>query len=196
MFDRVRALLEPHPAVTSVTLAGSRARGDATSFSDWDVKLVTSDFDALAPAFPSLVASLDPVATLWDRLAPEQCFMLILPGPVKVDIIMDIPHEPGPAYTVDASTLPDIDKHFWDWTLWLTSKHAKGKDDLVRSELEKMFGYILVPMGVASAPRDLGEAVDVYVAARDEQEARFGITLDRRLASEVEPVVRACMEES
>ena len=196
VFDRVRHALGTHPAVTSVALRGSRARGDATSYSDWDVKVVTSDFDSLALALPSLVAVLDPIVTLWDRLAPEQCFMMILPGPVKVDIIMDVPHQPEPTYTVDASTLPQIDAHFWDWSLWLTSKHAKGKPELVVSELEKMHDYILKPMGVERAPRDLGEAVDEYLIARDRQEERLGVTLDRRLASEIEPVIRRVLRDA
>jgi predicted nucleotidyltransferase len=190
LFDRIREALEVHPAVRSVTLSGSRARGDATPYSDWDVEVVTSDFDALASALPSLVAPLDPIVRLWVRLVADQCFICILPGPVKVDIIMDVPHELEPPYEVDASTLPHIESHFWDWTLWLTSKQAKGNYELLAGELEKVYGYILRPMGVERVPPDLIEAVDAYVVARDHHEARFGVSIDRRLASEVEPVVR------
>ncbi len=176
--------------MTSLALTGSRARGDSTTYSDWDVKVETSDLRVLAPALPKLIAPLNPIATLWDRLSPEQCFMFILRGPVKVDIIIDLPHEPEPAYDVTETALQDIDTHFWDWVLWLTSKVAKGQHDLVRRELEKLHGYVLEPMGVDRVPRSLPEAVDTYATARDQHEARFGVALDRRLALEVDRIVR------
>jgi hypothetical protein len=49
----------------------------------------------------------------------------------KVDLIFTEPHAVLPAWQVTAATLPGIDDHFWDWMLWLATKHQAGKAGLV-----------------------------------------------------------------
>ncbi len=194
---RAAEAVAAHPAVRRVELIGSRARGDHTEWSDWDYDVEVDDFAALARDIEGLVAGVDPLGTLWDRLAHRETFMLILEGPTKVDFIFNgVPRDFDPPYVVEAQNLAAVDVHMWDWSLWLTSKIAKGRDQLVSEELEKMYGYILSPMGAVERPADLASAVDIYKRSRDAAEARFGVELPRRLASEVEPVVRRVSQGS
>jgi hypothetical protein len=188
--DTLPKLVGSHPSVIEVTLAGSRARGDATRWSDWDFNVATADFPSLAHDLPSLVEPLRPIATLWDPLADDETFMIILDGPIKIDLIFDVSREQDPPHVPSAQTLSAIDAHFWDWTLWLTSKVAHGKTDLVRAELEKMTWYLLGPLGVSAVPRSLPDAVDAYRTALGEQERRFGASVPRELAAQVTRVVR------
>lgn len=193
--DAVAEAVRAHPAVSDVTLIGSRARGTPNPYSDWDYDVATDDFGAVAQALPALVEPLQPLCSLWDPLAGHGCYMTILSGPTKIDLLFDAPAQVRPPYDVSAANLADVDAHFWDWSLWLTSKIAGGKDDVVEAELVKMSGYILEPMGVAATPSDLVAAVDSYLAARDRLEVDFDVRVGRRLASEVEPVVRRCLGE-
>lgn len=67
-----REALEASEAVSSVTLGGSRARGEATELSDWDLYL-EGDPERMVAEIPALVASLRPLASFWEplsRLAP------------------------------------------------------------------------------------------------------------------------------
>ena len=195
--EDVRSAVSEHPAATSIELIGSRARGDATSHSDWDYGVSTDDFPAIRDALPGLVAPAQPLTTLWDPLADRETFMLILRGPTKVDLIFnDEPSTPLPPYDVNAQNLHEVDSHFWDWSLWLVSKQAKGKDDLVRSELRKMAWYILTPMNIEQTPDDLNAAVTLYLAARDSLERSFGVHVPRQLGDEVARVVRTYAEAS
>jgi nucleotidyltransferase-like protein len=132
---RVERALGEHGAVRRVRLIGSRARSDPTPFSDWDFEIVTDDFPSVSIAIPSLVASLRPIAQQWDRLSTKECYMLVLNGPEKVDLLFDVPHKEERRWTASASTLQAIDDHFWDWLLWLLSKEAAGREEVVFGEL-------------------------------------------------------------
>jgi Nucleotidyltransferase domain len=181
-----------HPHVLSVHLVGSRARGTATPLSDWDFTVRVDDFASVAPALPSLVSVLEPLAQQWDRLGPVDysCYMLMLAGPVKIDLIFpDVPHRPEPPWAVEPGTLPGIDAHFWDWTLWLAAKRAAGRTRLVAEQLTSMSHHLLRPMGVDTVPGSIQDAVDTYLAARGRLESRFDIRIPRRLEGEVRPVV-------
>jgi hypothetical protein len=178
-----------HPNILAVNPAGSRASGTATPLSDWDFHVEVDDFSAVAAALPSLVAPLEPLAQQWDRVAPEWCYMLMLPGPSKVDLIFDRPHEDEPPWTVNAHTLPRVDAHFWDWILWIASKQLAGKRDMVRRELDKLHRHLLQPMGVDEAARSIREAVAAYRAARRRWESRLGVAVPRRLEEAVEPAL-------
>jgi predicted nucleotidyltransferase len=186
----VKAALEADAGITSVRLVGSRADGTAGELSDWDFAVATDDFAALAPRMRELVEPLAPLAALWDPLGTVRCYMLILRGPLKVDLIFDEPQEESPPWSVDRGTLPLIDDHFWDWTLWLVPKRAAGKADLVAAELEKMHRHLLGPLGVDAPPRSIDEAVAAYLPARDAAAARLGAQVDRALEREVLPVLR------
>lgn len=189
--ERLAAALGKHPAVRSVTLVGSRAGGEATELSDWDFTVETRDFRAVAEALPSLVAPLEPLAQQWDRLSAEQCYMLMLRGAIKVDLIFDEPHEPEPPWEVSAETLRGIDDHFWDWTIWLAAKDRAGKRDLVESELRKMHAHLLAPLGVEGVPASIADAAAVYATARAEVEARLAMAVPRTVEDEVRALLAA-----
>jgi hypothetical protein len=186
----VRAVLLPHPDIRAVELVGSRAGGSPTPSSDWDFVVATERFDEVARALPELVAELEPLGQQWDRISAYPCYMLLLAGPVKVDLIFpDEPFESLPPWTVSAETLDGIDQHFWDWILWLASKREKREDELVRRELTKLRDHLLGPLGVARVPGSIGAAVERYRAARDEREREFDVEVSRRREREVLPVL-------
>lgn len=188
--ERVAGALSHHPAVKSVTLVGSRAQGSPTPLSDWDFKVDTDNFGKLASDLPGLVSDLDPLARMWDPITGgESCYMLILDGPTKVDLIFDHPHTNDPPWTVSSRTLRAIDDHFWDWTLWLCAKQAAQKTELVTRELEKMFEHLLRPMGGTRVPADISAAVADYRRLRAEREAQFRAIVPRRLDEAVSAVV-------
>lgn len=188
--EAVLAAVSPHPAVRRIELIGSRAEGRETPSSDWDFGVWTSDFAALSEALPRLLAPLEPLAQLWDPLSTEQCWMLILTGPVKIDLIFpDEPHAKEEPWRVEADTLAAIDDHFWDWMLWLRGKVARDKRELVAAELEKLFLHVLAPLGAQRAPSSIAEAVASYRAGRDRAERRFGTEVSRRLERAVAPAL-------
>jgi hypothetical protein len=182
----IESLLRPHPAVRRVELVGSRADSSPTPLSDWDFVVVTDRFVDVARALPELVTPLDPLAQQWDRISDYPCFMLMLEGPVKVDLIFpEEPYESLPPWTVSAETLDGIDQHFWDWILWLASKREKGQDQLVQGELVKMRDHLLRPIGVDRVPVSIEAAVVRYRSARDQWERELGIEVSRRREREV-----------
>jgi hypothetical protein len=186
----VRAALLPHPHVLSVELVGSRATGSPTRLSDWDFEVMTDGFDAVARELPALVAELEPLAQQWDRISEYPCYMLMLIGPVKVDLIFPgEPYESLPPWRVSAETLDGLDRHFWDWILWLASKREKGQDELVRHELVKMSEHLLRPLGVDRVPGSIEAALETYRFARDRRERELGVEVSRRLEREVLPAV-------
>lgn len=183
--QEVISALRRHRAVRDVQLVGSRRRGDATQLSDWDFKVEVDDFHGLARDLPEVVSRLKPLGQQWDRLSVESDYMLMLRGGIKVDLIFSEPFEPLPPWEVDARALPLIDHHFWDWILWLAGKNLAGKEDLVRRELEKMSSHLLQPMGVASRPSGIEDAVSLYTSARRECERRFGVVVPKEIGQEV-----------
>ncbi len=186
----VKDVLLPHPNVRAVTLVGSRASGRPTRLSDWDFAVETDDFDAVARALPELVPSLEPLGQQWDRISAYPCYMLMLTGPVKVDIIFPgEPYESLPPWTVTEGTLEGIDQHFWDWILWLASKRERRQDELVRRELVKMSEHLLRPLRMDRAPDSIEAALAGYRTARDERERELGVKVSRRREREVLPAV-------
>jgi hypothetical protein len=179
-----------HPNVRAVERVGSRAVGTPVPLSDWDFAVEVDDFTSVAADLPALVSTLEPLAQQWDRLTSPSCYMLLLRGPVKVDLIFPAhPREFEPPWTASVETLEGIDRHFWDWILWLASKRQRGDEDRVRSELEKLHAHLLRPMGVDGAPDGIREAIDAYRGARDRMESEFDVVVSRRLELEVLPVI-------
>ena len=124
----VEAALLRHPASGRSSWSDHAPTGSPTPLSDWDFVVVTERFDEVARALPALVAELEPLAQQWDRISAYPCYMLMLAGPVKVDLIFpDEPYESLPPWSVSAETLDGIDQHFWDWILWLASKREKER---------------------------------------------------------------------
>jgi hypothetical protein len=188
--DDVVRLLASDARIDQAELTGSRARGTATALSDWDFAVSAADFGAARDALPSLTAPLRPVVAQWDRLSRRWCYMMILTGPVKVDLIFDRPHPVAPPWLVNAATLSAIDDHFWDWALWLASKQLAGRDDVVTAELRKLHAHLLVPLGIPAVPGSLSQAVAVYRAARDDRERVLRQSVSRVAETTVLPALR------
>jgi predicted nucleotidyltransferase len=181
----IQTLLLELPSVRTASLAGSRQRGTSTVLSDLDIEVDVSDFEAFQRDLPELVEDLNPLGQMWDRLGDHRTYMLMLSGPLKVDIIVDVPQEERPPWEVSATTLPQIEHHFWDWILWLGSKHLHSEAALVQRELERMHEHLLKPLGVVEPPRNLIEAVASYRQARTSAEGALGVKLDRTMETEV-----------
>ena len=172
--------------MTAVTLIGSRAEGTATDYSDWDFAIEVDDFSASKAALPSRFKQFEPLAQQWDPLSEHWCYMLMLAGPAKIDLLfLAEPHELKPPWVLSAETLEPIDWHFWDWVLWLRSKEAVGKSELMPAELEKLWRHLLGPLGVEEPPSTLATAVRSYVEARQAAEVELGVEVPRRLEREV-----------
>lgn len=182
-------LVEADPGIDRVELVGSRARGDALPQSDWDFKIVTSVFADVRERLPVAAARLRPVVAQWDRLSATWCYMLILAGPAKVDLIFSQPHTRQPAWQVSAATLPGIDDHFWDWLLWLSAKQQAGKLDLVAAELAKLHEHLLAPLGVTARPATLDQAIASYRAARQRWEQQLHCQIPRAAEQAVTPAL-------
>ena len=188
-----------HPHVIAVELVGSRARGTPSPLSDWDFTVDVNDFAGVRADLPALVTELEPLSQQWDRLGPDDycCYMLMLAGPVKIDLIFPgVPHRPEPPWGVAPDTLDGIDQHFWDWILWMVAKEQGGKDDLVRQELRKVSEHLLKPMGVDRVPGSIHGATVEYRAARERLESSLGVHVPRRVELEVLPVLRSAQRGS
>ena len=97
-----------HPAVRSVRLVGSRADSRANERSDWDFAVETEEFPRVAAALPELLAPLEPLAQQWDPLGERRCWMAMLRGPVKIDLIFDEPQTESPPWRPGRETLEPI----------------------------------------------------------------------------------------
>jgi len=181
----IRKALAASKVVSSVALGGSRARGTATELSDWDL-YVGGDPDAVMAEIPVLVASFRPLAAFWEPLSEEAGYMVVMAGPVKVDVFpLGARRRIQPPWRLDADSLPAIDAHFWDWTLWLGGKALRGERQLVADELAKMHRFLLAPVGVATAPRSLDEAVASYRRARRRATDSLGVVIQPELGRQV-----------
>jgi Nucleotidyltransferase domain len=177
-------------AVQAVRLVGSRADGRAHDLSDWDFVVVTEEFESVASDLHGLVATLRPLGEQWDRYSSHACYMLMLAGPTKIDLLFPSEHRSwSPPWTPSPETLEAIDLHFWDWILWLEQKRRGGKGELLRKNLGDMHELMLGPMAVASEPKTVSAAIGAYVKARDELEERFGVSVPRDLEHEVRLLV-------
>jgi hypothetical protein len=181
----VRSMVLPARGVKAVRLVGSRKRGQAGPLSDWDFAIESTNPEACAQDLPDHAKTASPLAAQWDRLGQTRCFMLILSGPTKVDLILDTTHIPEPPWQVSASTLPAIDAHFWDWVLWIASKDLAHGDEIVRAELVKLSRHLLRPMGSHYAPTSVASAVARYRRARHAQESLWDSLRNPELEKEV-----------
>ncbi len=137
------------------------------------------------------MSPLEPLAQQWDPLSPHANYMLMLRGPMKVDLIFfDQPFQQRPPWKVSADTLESIDHHFWDWILWLAAKHSAGKHELINEGFVKMSSYLLRPMGAEAVPSSIETAVDLYMAARRELEERLGVVVSDAIEREVRRALR------
>jgi hypothetical protein len=187
----VPAVLRSHPSVHRVELVGSRADGRAHDLSDWDFAVETSDFAAVEHALPELVHPLRPVAEQWDPYSSYACYMLMLAGPTKVDLLFPGERrEWSPPWDASPQTLEAIDRHFWDWILWLEQKRRGGNMEALANGLHDLHRLLLRPMGVARKPATVAAATGAYVTAREGLERRFDVIVSRALEREVRPLVQ------
>jgi hypothetical protein len=188
--ELVPALVGAHPSVRSIGLTGSRADGTAHEFSDWDFAVETGDFPRIADELPRLVEPLRPLAAQWDRYSDHACYMLMLRGPAKVDLLFPNERQDwAAAWEPSADTLVAIDHHFWDWILWLEQKRRAGKDNAVTKSLGDMHRLMLEPMGARTLPDSIPDALDTYLRRRAALEDRFGVHVPHDLQDEVQPVL-------
>jgi hypothetical protein len=157
--------------VTEVELTGSSAVGERTPLSDWDFDVAVEDA-AVLEDLEHRLQRLRALAVFWDPLSTRANLIVLLEGPIKVDVIVPAMGNPRPIsqWEVTAPTLARVDAHFWDWTLWLGAKQLRGLRELVAAELAKMWDTLLRPMGVQRSPQTLDEAVNFYLVARRERE--------------------------
>jgi hypothetical protein len=181
----IRAGLDGSKVVSSVVLGGSRARGAATALSDWDL-YVEGEPEGMMEEIPALVASFRPLAAFWEPLSEQAGYMAVMDGPTKVNVFpIGASRRIQPPGKLSADTVASIDGHFWDWTLWLGGKALRGERRLVADELVKMHGYLLAPVGVASAPGSLDEAVASYRRARAQAMAALGVAVNPDLGRQI-----------
>lgn len=152
----------------------------------------TDDFDAVAQDLPRLVAPLRPIAQQWYRYADHACYMLMLAGAVKVDLIFpDQPQDWESAWQPSSDNLEAIDRHFWDWIVYIEQKRTGDHHERVSTLLHGMHTLMLKPMGVTEPPTSISEAVVSYTTARHRLEHHHGVTVPRDLDDQVRPVVMA-----
>jgi predicted nucleotidyltransferase len=194
LVGRVEGALRGGPAIECVSLAGSRARAEETPLSDWDFAVRTSDFETTAAALPSLVERLEPISRQWDRLSPFPTYMLMLAGPIKVDLLFgDRPNPPAPPWEPSRANLDAIDAHFWDWMLWIASKQVAGRTELVGGELAKLHRHLLAPIGAERPPATASDALATYLERRGDLERELSRPVDRRLEAAVRPTVERAL---
>ena len=117
--------------------------------------------------------------------------MIVMDGPVKVDLFpIRGSRQIQPPWVPAGDTLAAIDAHFWDWTLWLGSKWLRGERQLVADEPAKMHWFLLGPLGVASCPATLNEAVASYFGARAAASEAFRAVVDPELGRQVSEALR------
>jgi hypothetical protein len=186
----IREALEGSTVVSSVTLGGSRGREAATALSDWDL-YVEGEPEGMMEEIPALVGSFDPLAAFWEPLSEQAGYMAVMDGPTKVDVFpIGATRSIQPPWVLSADTLPAIDGHFWDWTLWLGGKALRGERQLVADELLKMHGFLLAPLGVPAAPGSLDEAVALYRRARAQAVNALGVAVNPELGQQVSEALR------
>jgi len=192
--DVVAAILEKlheSKAISSVVVGGSRARGTATALSDWDI-YAEGDPERMMVEIPALVASFAPLAAFWEPLSEQAGYMVVMDGPTKVDIFpIGGSRQIQPPWVLTADTLPSIDGHFWDWILWLGGKTLRGERQLVADELVKMHQFLLRPIGVASAPASLAEAIASYYEARARAADALGVAIRPELGRQVSEALQS-----
>jgi predicted nucleotidyltransferase len=190
-----RALVAAHPVVDGVELAGSRSRGTHEELSDWDFAVTTSDFAAVAPDMPALVAPLTPLGEQWEPLGHFPVYQVLLRGPIKVEyLFLEYSQEPAPPVTPAPATLLVIDNHFWDWIWWIATKASIGRDDLVAEHLRQLNEYLLRPMGVEVAPETIDAAIAEFLVRRDVLAQAYGLSVPRALETEVRAGIRRVLE--
>ena len=186
----VSAALRAHPSVRDVRLVGSRGLGRPHELSDWDFAVLTEDFEAVAADLHRLVAPLQPLSEQWDPYSKIECYMLLLEGPTKIDLMFpERPRAWSPAWEPSPETLEAIDRHFWDWILWLEQKRRGGKHAQLAKSLRDMHELLLRPMGAERELTSLVEAAEAYLAARETLERAYSVRVPRTLEREVRPVL-------
>jgi predicted nucleotidyltransferase len=188
----IRDAVAAAPGVRRVVLTGSRAAGDPTPLSDWDFDVEIAD-DSVLDVIERAVRPLPALAVFWDPLSERANLIALVDGPIKVDVI--VPDAPNPhpitRWTATAQSLPRLDEHFWDWTLWLAAKKLRGSTPLVATQLDRMWRALLEPIGVPAPPTTIGEAIHAYTEASQRRARELGVRVDPGLAGQVRTALLA-----
>jgi predicted nucleotidyltransferase len=186
LVGRASRLVAAHPGVVRVELAGSRSRGTHDELSDWDFAVDTSNFSAVALDMPQLVAPLEPLGQQWEPLGHFPVYQLLTRGPTKIEyLFLDEVQDAMAPLRPSPEALSAINTHFWDWTWWLITKAAAGRDDLVVEHMPQLHAHVLRPIGITVPPDSIDAAITAFIGRRDALEREYGIRLPRALETEV-----------
>src|SRR5690242_10672399 len=115
-------------------------------FSDCDFAVDTDDFEAVARDLRRLVEPLRPLSEQWDPYAGHPCYMLMLPGAIKVDLLLlDQVREPAAPSRPSPATLRAVDRRFGDWMVWLEHRRAGSREDGLSPLLQDMQRLMVEP---------------------------------------------------
>ena len=139
-------------AATQLEVSGSLARGELSPpYSDLDLALI-------APAgaganvrdhVPALARSVgrELLAIFVDPLNPLAVFCSVYRGPFKVDwwVFEETADSRRTAIWRGNAPPPyEWASHCWDWLWWLWGKARRGKDDLVKQDLPRLWQFLTI----------------------------------------------------
>jgi hypothetical protein len=178
--------------------AGSFATGSLVpGYSDLDLLLSAprGEGPAVRDIVPALAERAGDLLTLFvDPFCPRGTFCSVYSGPLKVDWFV-CEEDDGTRTWVYAGTKPppyDPDGHPWDWIWWLWGKIRRGDCELGRTELTKLWQFLML----RGAPPDRFPKT-LPAADQSQLEAHVLRTLDwlptgpRRLAREISEAIRS-----
>lgn len=164
----------PAPDVAAVRLevTGSFARGELSPpYSDLDLVLIAPP--EMGPKVRDRVPELaktagrELLAIFVDPLHPEACFCSVYRGPFKVDwwVFEELDGAQRTAIWRGNDPPPyEWAAHSWDWLWWLWGKARRGKDDVVKHELPRLWQFLAIN---GADPRRLPACLPASTANRD-----------------------------
>ncbi len=87
------------------------------------------------------------LAIFVDPLNPEACFCSIYRRPFKVDWWVSEEGQGSRRISIWRGTQPppyDWTSHCWDWLWWLWGKARRGKEEIVRHELPRLWQFLTI----------------------------------------------------
>ena len=177
--------------------AGSLARGELIpGLSDLDILVVAPDGRGpeTRDAIPALAEELGPLLTLFiDPFSAIGTLCSVYAGPLKVDWLVCEGEPPDRTWIWSGRQPPpyDADAHPWDWIWWLWGKIRRGECELGRSELAKLWQW-LVRNGVSPTafPPGLPPAEQAQLEALVLETLRQLPSRHERLAAEIAGAIR------